>query len=247
MNNQEAKLILRAYRSEGEDASDPMFAEALEQARRDPELQKWLAEETALDAHVQARLRTAIPIPRDLKSNLLAQRKIVRPVRWRFQPMKLAAAAAVLLAGITAFLLVPQKPAQLASFRETMARYSMRGHGHVVFESHDIAKVRQWLQDRAVSASFELPAALPPGSTHGCRVVDWNGRKVTMLCFVLDDGEHLDLFVVDRASLPDVPENSAPQYAEEGGLATAAWSKDGRIYLLTASDKKHLQKLLQQT
>jgi hypothetical protein len=247
MNNQEAKLILRAYRPEGGDATDPMFAEALEQARRDPELHKWLAAETALDAQVQARLRTAIPVPRDLKSNLLAQRKIVRPAPWWFQPMKLAAAAAVLLAGILAFLLLSQKPAPLASFRETMARYSTRGKGHVVFESHDIAKVRQWLQDRAISASFELPAALPPGSTHGCRVVDWNGRKATMLCFVLDDGEHLDLFVVEHAGLPDVPENSAPQYAQEGGLATAAWSKNGKIYLLTASDKKQLQKLLEQT
>jgi anti-sigma factor RsiW len=247
MNNQEAKLILRAYRPEGEDASDPMFAEALEQARRDPELQKWLAEETAVDAQVQARLRTAIPIPRDLKSNLLAQRKIVRPAPWWIQRLKLAAAAAVLLVGIFAFRLLSQKPAPLASFREAMARYSTRGHGHVVFESHDIAKVRQWLQDRAMPANFELPAALPPGTTHGCRVVDWNGRKATMLCFVLDDGEHLDLFVVDHAGLPDVPENSAPQYAEAGGLATAAWSKDGRTYLLTASDKKHLQKLLLQT
>src|SRR5258706_136048 len=40
MNNQEAKLILQAYRCGGQDASDPLFAEALEQARRDPELAK---------------------------------------------------------------------------------------------------------------------------------------------------------------------------------------------------------------
>src|ERR1700757_567368 len=95
MNNQEAKLILQAYRPNGLDASDPLFAEALEQARRDPELQKWFAEENALDARLQARLRTAIPVPNALKSDLLALRKTVRPVSWWFQPMKLAVAAAV--------------------------------------------------------------------------------------------------------------------------------------------------------
>ena len=82
MNNQEAKLILQAYRCGGQDASDPPFAEALEQARRDPELQKWFAEENAIDARIQTSLQTAVPVPRELKSNLLALGKIVRPTPW---------------------------------------------------------------------------------------------------------------------------------------------------------------------
>ena len=94
MNNEEAKLILQAYRPGGPDASDPLFAEALEHARRDPELQKWFAEQQTLDSLIQSKLRPAVAVPRDLKTNLLALRKIIRPVPWWFQPMKLAAAAA---------------------------------------------------------------------------------------------------------------------------------------------------------
>jgi hypothetical protein len=248
MKNQEARLILQAYRCGGQDASDPLFAEALEQARRDPELQKWFAEENALDARIQASLQTAIPIPRELKSNLLAQGKIARPTPWRwFQPLKLAAAAAVLLLlGLAAFLLLPRKPAQLASFRETMARYSMQQQGHVAYESHDMAKIQQWLQDRGMETNFELPAVLHGGPAQGCRVVDWNGRKATMLCFVLDDGEHMDLFVMDRVGLPNLPEGGAPRFAEANGLKTATWAKDDKVYLLIGNDKKSLQKLLQQ-
>jgi hypothetical protein len=247
MNNQEAKLILQAYRCGGQDASDPLFAEALEQARRDPELQKWFAEENALDARIQASLQTAVPVPRELKSNLLALGKIVRPTPWRwFQPMKLAAAAAVLLLlGLAAFLLFPQRSAQLASFRETMARYSLQQQGHVAFESHDMAKIQKWLQDRGMETQIELPATLPGKSAQGCRVVDWNGRKATMLCFVLD-GEHLDLFVMDRAGLPDLPEGGAPQFAEANGVMTATWVKGDKVYLLTDDNKKFLRKLLQQ-
>ena len=72
MNNQEAKLILQAYRSNGQDASDPFFADVLEQARRDPELQKWFAEEILLNTRLQVRLEAAIPVPSGLKANLLA-------------------------------------------------------------------------------------------------------------------------------------------------------------------------------
>jgi hypothetical protein len=248
MNNQEAKLILQAYRCGGQDASDPLFAEALEQAKLDPELQKWFAQENALDAHIQASLQKAVPVPRELKSNLLALGKIIRPTPWRwFQPMKLAAAAAVLLLlGVAAFLLLPERPAQLVSFRETMARYSMQQHGHVTFESHDMAKIHQWLQARGIETKFELPATIPGKAAEGCRVVDWNGHKATMICFVLDSGKHMDLFVMDRAGLPDFPDTRSPQFAKAPGLMTAIWVHGGKIYLLTGEDNKFLQKLLQQ-
>lgn len=249
MNNQEAKLILQVYRPNGRDALDPLFAEALEMARRDPELQKWFAEEQALDSQIQTKLQTAVAIPRDLKAKLLALRKIVRPVPWWFQPMKLAAAAAVmLLLGLVVFSLLPQKSAQLALFREKMVHYSMQEHGHITFESPDIAKIQQWLQDRGVDANFELPGGLQGKPAQGCRVVDWNGQKATMVCFVLDTGEHVDFFVMDRAGLPDLPENGAPQFASANGLMTVTWAKGDKVYLMTGSGgKRFYQQLLQQT
>jgi hypothetical protein len=254
MNNKEAKLILQAYRPGGRDAFDPLFAEALEQARRDPELQKWFTEEQALDSQIQSKLRSAVAIPRDLKSNLLALRKITRPVPWwfqfmNFQPLKLAAAAAVvLLIGLAAFLLLPPKPTQLALFREKMVSCSMQEHGHITFESPDIAKIQQWLQARGVDTNFELPAGLQGKPAQGCRVVDWNGHQATMICFVLDDGKHMDFFVMDRNGLPDLPENGAPQFASANGLMTVTWAKGDKVYLLTGKDdKKFYQQLLQQT
>jgi hypothetical protein len=243
MNNQEAKLILQAYRPNGQDAADPFFAEALEQSRRDPELQKWFAEEMLLNARLQARLETAVPIPPGLKSELLALRKTVRPVPWWFQPMKLAAAAVLLVSLGTIFLLLPRSPSPLASFRDTMARSSAQTQDHVAFESHDLAKIRQWLQAKNMETNFDLPSVLQAGTAEGCRVVNWNGHQATMVCFMLN-GEHLDLFVMDRASLPDFPESSAPQYASANGLMTATWASGQKVYLLTGQDKEVLQKVL---
>lgn len=249
MNNQEARLILQAYRPDGQDASDPLFAEALEQVRRDPELQKWFAQQNSLDVRVQALLEVAIPVPRRLKSDLLALQKISRPSPWWpgwFHPMKLAAAATVvLLLGLAALFLFPQKQAQLASFQATMAHFSAQEQEHVTFESHDLAKIQQWLQGQGAETKFELPTVLRRGIPQGCRLVNWNGHEATMVCFMLDNGEHMDLFVMDHADLPDFPENGAPQYAKADGLMTAAWADGGKIYLLTGRNRMVLQKIFQ--
>jgi hypothetical protein len=97
MTNQEAKFTLGAYRAGGQDAGDPVFAEALEQAKRDPALGAWLAREQAHDAIVAAKLREVAP-PAGLRAAILAgaQASSTRRVRWK-QPVWLAAAAAVAL------------------------------------------------------------------------------------------------------------------------------------------------------
>jgi hypothetical protein len=246
MNNQEAKLILQAYRPNGQDASDPFFTEALEQAQRDPELQKWFAEENVLHTCLKTRLETAIPVPPGLKSELLALRKTVRPTPWWLQPMKLAAAVAMLLSLGTVMFLLAQRPTQLARFREAMAHSSAQMQEHVAFESHDFAKIQQWLQGQNMDTHFDLPVTLQGGIPQGCRVVDWNGLKVTMLCF-FKDGQHMDLFVMDRTGLPSLPENGALQFAKAGSLMTATWASGQKVYLLTGQSKELLQKVLQST
>ncbi len=245
MNNQEAKLILQAYRPNGQDAADPFFAEALEQVRRDPELQKWFAEETVLNGRIQTRLQAAIPVPTGLKSDLLALRKTVSPTPWWLQPMRLAAIALIFVSLGAILLMIPQRPARLASFRDTMARSSLQTQEHVVFESHDIASIQRWLQSQNMQTNIDLPATLQAGNgtAQGCRVVDWNGHQATMICFLVN-GEHMDLFVMDRAGLPDFPENGAPQFASADGLMTAMWAGGGKVYLLTGKNQATLQKIL---
>jgi hypothetical protein len=69
-----------------------------------------------------------------------------------------------------------------------------------------------------------------------------------LICFVLADGHHLDLFVMDRAAVPSLARSDVPQYAQTGALLTATWTTGNQVYLLTGGgNKKFLQKLLQQS
>src|SRR6516165_3756434 len=70
MTNQDAKLVLSAYRPNGADARDPFFEQALQQAKRDPELMEWFEKQRAFDRVIAAKLRNIEP-PTGLNSKFL--------------------------------------------------------------------------------------------------------------------------------------------------------------------------------
>ncbi|MBI5686303.1 MAG: hypothetical protein HZC54_14615 [Verrucomicrobia bacterium] len=70
MNSKEAKQILRCYRPGVGCEKDPQIAAALDEARRNPALGRWLQRELAFDEAVRAKLR-AIPVPSDLRQRIL--------------------------------------------------------------------------------------------------------------------------------------------------------------------------------
>src|SRR5256885_15392838 len=95
MNEQEARLILQAYRPGAQDQSDPRFAEALQEAARNPQLARWFAEEQAFDQAIAAQL-AALPAPFGLKTRILAQSRAPTRSWGSSWAIRLAAFAAVL-------------------------------------------------------------------------------------------------------------------------------------------------------
>jgi len=90
----DAQFLLCAYRSGGQDARDPQFAESLTRVRDDPALARWFEAERAFDAGMSAKLRS-VPVPPDLRWQLMVGRKLSRPARsWRRRATKLGLVAA---------------------------------------------------------------------------------------------------------------------------------------------------------
>ncbi len=104
MTNDDAKFILRTYRSDGRYKQDSLFREALERAHRDPALMRWLASEQALDETVARKLEQ-IPPPTGLRDAILvggrASRR--RERQWWRRPTWLAAAAALAIVAALPF------------------------------------------------------------------------------------------------------------------------------------------------
>jgi hypothetical protein len=74
MNSAEAKKVLLLYRGRI-DESDPQFAEALAQAKRDPDLAEWLRQQNESYSAVKTKFREIEP-PSDLREKIVRQRPV---------------------------------------------------------------------------------------------------------------------------------------------------------------------------
>lgn len=240
MDNEEAKFLLQANRPHGQDAEDPKIAEALEHARRDPELSRWLEEEQAFDRLMSNKL-SAGPVPDGLKETILAGGKLVRPVAFWRRPAVLAVAAcfAILLV-LTLFSPQVAEARSVDKFAaEYVATLTKLGHTGESFE-----QLRPFLRGRDVS----VPSGLKGVPTVGCCEGKFNGKNFSIICFKSnEDGlrPEVHLLVFDREDLPDLPEPGQAMLSQQGDWSVACWSKEKLSYVLAKVGKKEsLKKLL---
>ena len=250
MNNREAKKILALYRPGSIDASEPCFAEALELARRDPELKTWFENHCTDYLALRAKLKQ-IPVPHDLRDRIIAKsgspgrsRPASRTNIWWRQPAFLGAAAVIVfLLALTALWPGSRPDSSLVAFRARMVR-AIRDY-RMDLVTTNLGEIRQYLTAGQYDAGYVLPGSLEklPGS--GCAKLTWQGKKVSMICFDAGDKEDLYLFVVERSELKNPPPLGAPQISKVNKIITASWSAGGRTYLLAAKgDENFIRKFL---
>jgi hypothetical protein len=244
MNREEAQFILHAYRANGEDAHDPQFEEALALVRDDPELARWFAHEQALDAAIAGRIHSVSPPPH-LTTELLLARKVIRRRPWWRKPAWLAAAASValLISVASVWLLRRNGETDFASFRGTMIEAYLDMSKHIDVMGLDADELKRWLTEHGGDSRFALPPRLAEKGIIGCKVLEWHGYHVTLLCLKFG-GKHVDVFVINESDLPRVSLAATPRFASERGLTTATWRREGKIYFLAGniseSDLKQL-------
>ena len=245
------QLQLQAMRPNGQDADDPRFASALAAAAADPELRQWHSREQGFDRAFAAGLAAVEPPPR-LHATLLAGARASRHTGFRGSAAwkGLAAAIVLLLAG-AAWLWLPHSPAQdpLAAFRAGMIQ-TLEGTHSLDHKTSSYSEVRAWLASRQGTAGITLPPGLCDRETIGCKVFEWNGARVTLICFrPCPSGDpqsaSAHLFVLrQEAVLALLAAEEAPLFAESQAWASAAWKKDGHLHLLVSrSAIPHLRSL----
>jgi hypothetical protein len=247
LDSREARIVLGRYRPGLDDPRSAPFAEALELARTDPELTAWLEREVALDAAIGDKLRQA-DVPPDLASRILAGRPAMPPRAWWKRPLvSLPALALVAAAVIVVVALVRRAaPAGFPSYREQMGAI-VAGDYKLNIESHDPAAVREFFARRQWPADYSVPARLQGYPVEGGMTVEWRGRRISLVCFGVEDDDDKDLwlFIAEPDAVPGAPPSSSPEFAPAGKLMTAAWSAARKIYLLASrGDERSLRELL---
>ena len=236
MTNEEAKLILQAYAPNGRSATDPNFQAALNQARCNREVADWFADEQALDGRISESLIRSLKPPTKLKASLLAQRVIIRPVVWwRKQSYQLALAACAVLVSILSLVwLSAPGPVEFGQYREEIGQTAAEGVEPASEVPRDQFQVRRWLADNELDAGSMVPRGLDDDLISSCRVVDWRGNKVYIICYDLENHQRAHLAVIDRAALKDAPAES-PVFDQIGKAATISWSSGNHTYMIAST------------
>jgi hypothetical protein len=252
VTHDEAKTILLLYRHGTADAEDPQIAGALELAKMDPELARWLEVHCARQFVIGEKFRQ-ITVPAGLKEQIISEQAASEKAV-SLKPKYVAAlmAALVLIFGMAAFFWQPKhgQDDTLSMYQNQMVGIALRGYG-MDLTTNDPARIRSHLAYHQAPADYVLPAALQKAAVAGCAVESWQNAKVSMICFrtgkPLPPGEQSDLwlFVVDRTSLAVSTVGATPQFSKVNRLITATWIRGDKIYLLgTDGDEQTIKQYL---
>jgi len=233
MDNREAKFILNAYRPGGQDGIDPRFAEALEQARRDPILERWFLDSLAFDAAITEKLR-ANEVPPDLRENILAGVKVSRPLSSPF--IKWATAAALISMAILGSLIWHEtRSTHLAGWQNQaldVVSSLVRNQSSFDVQSHKPDELVAWLRANHAVAAQTLPQALEKLESLGCKTFSWNGTPLSVICFLRPNGGLIHLVTMNAPAASHCALNRKPELVQQGHWATATWREGDMLYML---------------
>jgi hypothetical protein len=256
MNRDEVKQILLAYRPGTLDAGDPEIAEALALAGNDPELAHWLEEHCARQNALREKIRQ-IPIYPALKEQIISEQAARGRAASRRERIVGVAAVAVILISLLVMgvVFMPHRstvrpiPNTLASYQSQMINAAL--NPYYMQSLTNSTDVHSYFAQNQAPSDYVLPAGLQKMAITGCTIESWQNSKACMICFrtgkPLAPGQQSDLwlFVVDSGVIPDAPTADTPQYIKVNGLMTAAWTQNGKFYLLgTEGDEQTIQKFL---
>jgi hypothetical protein len=247
VNTAEAKEVLLLYRPGTAEVAEPQMAEALDLARRDPELGRWFDEHRAFQKAMRAKFQQ-IEVPAHLKSSILIRGTvppgIVTPrLLWRSPFWLTAAATMLLLLGAVVLWLRPHRPDRFADYQARMVSEAQREY-RMDLVTNQMAQIRQFMASRGAPADYHVTSGLERLQLTGGGCLTWRSQPVAMVCFDRGDKQMLFLFVMKRSAVKDPPPTT-PQLTKVRQMLTASWTQGDNTYVLAGpEDADFLKKYL---
>jgi hypothetical protein len=257
MNRDEAKIFLLLYRSSA-DADDPQVATGLAFMKSDAALREWFEDYCAQQKTLSEKLRQ-ISAPPGLKEQIISEQQALAKKTSRRQKIVATVALAAIVASLaviaTFYFPITRRPVSpatgsLADYEIAMVYRAIGGYG-MNLSTNDMTQIRAYLAKNQCPSDFTVPAPLEKTAATGCAISSWENVKVSMICFSTgrplppSQPGDLWLFVMPGNVITNAPDTAAPQLAEVSGVSVAAWTQDGKFYLLATPGGKHaVQKYL---
>ena len=214
-----------------------------------PHLQAWYEEERVFYAQ-QEGLLSGFRLSDEAKGRMLkvlqdqADNTAVPSNLITFRRLAFAAAAAVvLLLGFSTFSTFKQSEALTAQTgADTLDGFrgfavSVVDQGFWLDErSGNHSKLREWLGKEGAPDASHLSSNFDDMATMGCKVLEWNGEKVSLLCYKDGQGQTMHVFVADQ--LYPVQGTAAwPMPLEVDGRNTISWQDAHSTYVMVGHDR----------
>jgi len=259
--------LLACLPPEGEPEDAPRLKEALEHAKRNPQLQEWLRRERQVDALAAEKLRSFSP-PETLFREIIQSRTlfISRKRAWGYS------LAALCLSVLFLGMIVARTPSASSAnldFAEYVAEVlpkSYQGKEHVDLFTNRLDVIYHYLEKRGAPVDREVLPKLRRLSPNGCKTLAWRGKKASLIC-IPADGHDLHLIIIraqgivggpgkkrlllgvmtpnDALELPRFDPTRPPPEPASSQWAYAAWRQNGLLYLFaTDGGPPHLRKYL---
>ncbi|MCC5834936.1 MAG: hypothetical protein JJU20_09410 [Opitutales bacterium] len=248
MDNLTAKEILSAYRASGADAQDPNFKGALDQCRRDPEMEAWFESEQSFDRKM-ARAFESVRGPVEGKRSIMTTVSFSQPTtsdqnrrRW-FGGRIAIGIAAVLLISLSIFSLMPDPGGRFDESDFSLARLADSAMP-LQFKASDPAELKTWLASQSAPQPAQLPDVFESARAAGCKVfLGRDGSKISLICYEID-GQIVHVFSFDERSRNLLQGAENEWWQEDGWNMVALNHGSSPIALATRGSKDLLKAYL---
>lgn len=244
MNEQKAKYILSGGCPRKLDADQEGFQEALNLAEQNPEVREWMNEQQQLTESLHSKLNE-IRVPVGLKDRILAGEAVSR-TRVNGSRRSILALAAIFV-GFLSVMIWQFVPSSLASeknfagLRTDMAQFLSDGFS-LELQSKYLEKLKNHLSEEHQFVDYVIPEHLAGQNSVGCRIIEWQGTEVALICFTVDR-ELVHLMVLPKDELIEQPRGLLPRQA--GEWATHGWQDEKNVYLVaTRGTPRFLESVL---
>jgi hypothetical protein len=238
VNNRQAQEVLLLYRPGTDDPAEPELAEALKLAEQDAALGRWFEQQSQFEHVLRAKFRLIEP-PEGLKEQILSERKGHTAPGFRRQMAVLSAVVVVIcvVIGLQFWNAGPRAENRFSIYRNRLAGIVLRQYPKMDLETSDLNRIHEYLAQRGLG-DYSLPKPLEQTAGTGCKVLSWNEKTFSMVCF--NSGKNgkpnepdLFLFIIDRAAVQAAPVAASPEFDRPNRrFTTASWSSGDKIYVL---------------